>query len=136
MDQPARTTVPTQAPALLLVEDDSQIVRAMLPGLIFSGHEVVVAGTGDEARSHLCQRAWDAVILDLGLPDVDGMDLIGEIHGDRKIPVIIVSARDSRENRPTALDKGAAHYFEKPFAVPELIAAIAAVLRSETRLED
>jgi two-component system, OmpR family, KDP operon response regulator KdpE len=118
-------------PRLLLVEDDPQIVRALLPGLRYSGHDVCVAGTGAEARASASDSAPDIAIIDIGLPDLDGKELIGDFAGVPGTAVIVISARDSVEERRRALELGARAYLLKPFGVGELVASISAALSQD-----
>jgi two-component system KDP operon response regulator KdpE len=116
-------------PALLLVEDEIGARRALAEYLDRSGYEVYAAGTAHEAM-----RLWDAhradlVLLDLGLPDLDGVDVIRRIRREATTPIIILSARGDERDKIDGLEAGADDYLTKPFAMDELNARIRAVLR-------
>jgi two-component system KDP operon response regulator KdpE len=115
---------------LLLVEDDAQLRRALALTLRARGHRVVEAATGAEALGAVERGRADLVILDLGLPDIDGIDVIRAIRsGDQTIPVVVLSARRDQSDKVEALDAGADDYVTKPFGVDELLARIRASLR-------
>lgn len=118
---------------LLLVDDEAQLVRALTPALTAAGYEVTTAGTGSEALSHLAGEASDIVILDLGLPDMDGKEVITRIREWSETPIVVLSARDLEEEKIAALDLGADDFVNKPFSVGELLARIRAALRGRER---
>ena len=114
---------------LLLVEDDVRIryfVRLALRG---DGLEVGEAGSLAEARERLAVEAPDLLILDLGLPDGDGVGFIRELRGWSDLPILVLSARTLETDKVGALDSGADDYLSKPFGVPELLARVRALLR-------
>jgi two-component system KDP operon response regulator KdpE len=116
-------------PTILIVEDDEAARTAIAGNLRARGHEVDEAG---DVRTAL--RAWDArrpdlILLDLGLPDLDGQALILRVRREATTPIIVVSARGREEDRVAALEAGADDYLTKPFGLPELHARMAAVLR-------
>ena len=116
-------------PAVLIVEDDEAARTAIAGNLRARGHEVDEAG---DVRAAL--RAWDArrpdvILLDLGLPDLDGQALILRVRREATTPIIVVSARGREEDRVAALEAGADDYLTKPFGLPELHARMTAVLR-------
>jgi len=114
---------------LLVVEDDAAI-RAMLQStLAVEGFEVRTAVSVSEARALLRHAAPDAVLLDLGLPDGDGLDLLRELRRDQAIPVLVVSARHQETEKVKLLDAGADDYLTKPFSVGELLARIRVAMR-------
>jgi two-component system KDP operon response regulator KdpE len=114
---------------LLLVDDEPQLVRVLSPSLTAAGFEVVAAATGGEALSVLAGDGCDAVLLDLGLPDMDGKDVIVRIREWSEAPIIVLSARDREAEKIAALDLGADDFVNKPFAIGELLARIRASLR-------
>jgi DNA-binding response OmpR family regulator len=115
---------------LLVIEDEARIVeilRSALGRAGFTVDAVTSAGDGSEALSSM---PYDAAILDLGLPDGDGLTLLGEVRrSGNAVPILILTARDAVEDRVRGLDAGADDYLIKPFALPELIARINALLR-------
>jgi len=118
---------------LLLVDDEQQILRALRPALVAAGYEVATAETGGEALAHLASEACDVVILDLGLPDLDGKEVIARIREWSEVPILVLSARDLEHEKIAALDQGADDFINKPFGVGELLARIRASLRGRER---
>jgi len=114
---------------ILVVDDEPQIQRFLKVALTAAGFDAILAETGSEALKAIVTRAPDAVVLDLGLPDVDGKDVLREIRGFSKIPVVILSARDREAEKIEALDIGADDYVEKPFGIGELMARLRTALR-------
>jgi two-component system KDP operon response regulator KdpE len=118
---------------ILVVDDEPQIQRFLKPSLTAAGYEVVAAGTGAEALKAVATQAPDLVILDLGLPDMDGKEVIASLRGWSDIPIVILSARDRESEKIAALDLGADDYVEKPFGIGELTARIRTALRHRGR---
>ncbi|MGD0642726.1 MAG: response regulator [Roseiarcus sp.] len=116
-------------PRVLIVDDEPQIVRFLRPALEASGYEVLQAGTGHEALRLIANAAPDLIVLDLGLPDMDGKDVLGKARQFTSAPIVILSARDREAEKIAALDLGADDYVEKPFAIGELLARLRAALR-------
>lgn len=114
---------------VLVVEDEVQLARFLRTALTSSGHRVIEAGTAAEARRLLTANNPDVVLLDLGLPDADGLEFTREIRGFATTPIIVISARGREEDKVEALDLGADDYLTKPFAVNELLARIRVALR-------
>lgn len=114
---------------ILVVDDEPQILRFLRPALTAAGYDVVTAATGAEARHLIATQSPDAVLLDLGLPDRDGKDVIIDVRSWSKVPIIVVSARDREAEKIEALDRGADDYVNKPFGVGELLARLRANLR-------
>ncbi|MDJ0450411.1 response regulator [Methylocystis sp. JR02] len=115
---------------VLIVDDEPQIRRVLRPSLIASGYEVREAASGDEALARVSESMPDLVILDLGLPDMEGKETLRKLRlMTTKTPVIILSARERESEKIAALDLGANDYVEKPFAMGELLARIRAALR-------
>ena len=118
---------------ILVVDDEPQIQRFLKPSLSAAGYEVVEAATGAEALKAVATQAPDLVILDLGLPDMDGKEVIASLRGWSDIPIVILSARDRESEKIAALDLGADDYIEKPFGIGELTARIRTGLRHRGR---
>lgn len=114
---------------ILVVDDEPQIQRFLKPALKAAGYEVVEAATGGEALKAVATAAPDLVILDLGLPDMDGKEVVTSLRGWSRIPIIILSARERESEKIAALDLGADDYVEKPFGIGELTARIRTALR-------
>ncbi|WP_091739607.1 response regulator transcription factor [Phenylobacterium immobile] len=125
--------MPETLSRLLLVDDEPQIVRALTPGLSAAGHSVEVASTGEAAITALAREPFDIVILDLGLPDMDGKAVIGRLREWSETPIIVLSARDLESEKIAALDLGADDFVNKPVGVGELLARIRACLRGRER---
>ncbi|CAA9226059.1 MAG: DNA-binding response regulator KdpE [uncultured Corynebacteriales bacterium] len=121
---------------VLLVEDDPHLLRNMRITLHASGHEVITAATGRKALSEAAAGRPDLVVLDLGLPDLDGLEVIRSLRGWTGVPIIVLSGRASGGDKVTALDAGADDYVTKPFGVDELLARIRAVTRRAIAPED
>ncbi|MCD2178014.1 response regulator [Rhizobium sp. C1] len=118
---------------ILVVDDEPQIQRFLKPALNAAGYEVMEAGTGAEALKAVATAAPDVVILDLGLPDMDGKDVVAQLRGWSDIPIIILSARDRESEKIASLDLGADDYVEKPFGIGELTARIRTALRRKNK---
>jgi two-component system, OmpR family, KDP operon response regulator KdpE len=114
---------------VLVVDDEPQIRRALRTSLEAHGHEVVAVGTGEEAIVAAAERAPELVFLDLGLPDVDGVEVIRRVRAFSEVPVIVLSVRDRQADKVAALDAGADDYLTKPFGMEELLARLRATLR-------
>ncbi|HMJ78745.1 MAG TPA: response regulator [Iamia sp.] len=118
--------------AVLVVDDEPQIRRALAVNLTARGYVVHQAGTGREALGSASAHHPDAVVLDLGLPDIDGIDVIRGLRGWSKVPIVILSVRDGERDKVEALDAGADDYVTKPFGMDELLARLRAALRRAT----
>jgi two-component system KDP operon response regulator KdpE len=114
---------------ILIVDDEPQILRFLRPALEASGYEVRQAETGREALRLAANIAPDVIILDLGLPDMDGKEVLTQARQFTQAPILILSARDREVEKIAALDLGADDYVEKPFAIGELLARLRAALR-------
>jgi two-component system KDP operon response regulator KdpE len=117
------------AATILVVDDEPQIQRFLKPGLTAGGYEVTSAVSGQTAIRMIATSAPDLVILDLGLPDMDGKEVIREVRSWSEIPIIVLSARDREAEKIAALDIGADDYVNKPFSIGELLARIRTALR-------
>jgi len=118
---------------LLLVDDEPPIVRALTPALCAAGYSVETAGTGEAALTLMAGEPCDVVILDLGLPDMDGKEVIRRVREWSEAPIIVLSARDLEAEKIAALDLGADDFVNKPVGVGELLARIRASLRGRER---
>lgn len=114
---------------ILVVDDEPQILRFLRPSLTAAGYDVITASTGAEALKLAAAQAPDAVLLDLGLPDLDGKDVIAHLRTWTQVPIIVISARDRETEKIAALDLGANDYVDKPFGIGELLARLRAALR-------
>jgi two-component system, OmpR family, KDP operon response regulator KdpE len=114
---------------LLLVEDDADIRRALIHALAALGHAVANVPTAMGAIQHIVNHRPDLVVLDLGLPDVDGLKLLGMLRAVSDVPIVIATARDEESAIVEALNQGADDYVVKPFSASQLDARIRAVLR-------
>ena len=116
---------------ILIVEDEADLVRALRINLRARHYQVQTAGTGQEALTLATSHPPDAIILDLGLPDIDGTEVIIELRQWYRGPIIVLSGRTSPGDKIGALDVGADDYVTKPFAMAELLARLRAVLRRD-----
>lgn len=114
---------------ILVVDDDSVLQRTLRINLRARGHEVLLAGTGREAVTAFFAESPDLVVLDLGLPDLDGIDVLRRLRQRSAVPVIVLSARQQADDKVEALDEGADDYVSKPFSIDELMARVRAALR-------
>ncbi len=114
---------------ILVIEDAPAIVRMLEPTLAAGGATTAIAWSGSQASEYLDNDDYDLILCDLGLPDVDGQDLIKQIRARTDIPIIVLSARGMEQERIRALDPGADDFVPKPFAAGELLARIRAALR-------
>ncbi len=121
---------------VLVVDDEPQLLRAMRITLQARGYDVRTAATGRKALSEAAAVHPDIVVLDLGLPDLDGVDVITAIRGWSAVPIIVLSGRTSGGEKVAALDAGADDYVTKPFGVEELLARMRAVTRRTAVAED
>ncbi|MFJ1252338.1 response regulator [Cupriavidus sp. CuC1] len=120
------------AARILVVEDDAHIRRFVCTSLTAEGYSVFEAQTVARALVEAASRQPELFVVDLGLPDRDGRELISELRAWTLAPVIVLSARDHEEDKVAALDAGADDYLMKPFGVPELLARVRAQLRRST----
>lgn len=114
---------------VLVVDDEPQIIRFLRPALDAAGYEMLEANTGAEALRKAATLAPDIMILDLGLPDMDGKEVVSRVRAFSELPILILSARDRESEKIAALDLGADDYVEKPFRIGELLARIRTALR-------
>ncbi|MGH9046018.1 MAG: response regulator transcription factor [Acidimicrobiales bacterium] len=117
---------------VLVIDDDPSLLRALRVGLSAGGHDVLTAANGEQGISATSVASPDVVILDLGLPDVDGLEVCRRIRQWSEVPIIVLSATDTEDRKVAALDGGANDYVTKPFGIRELEARIRATLRPST----
>lgn len=121
---------------VVIIEDDLQIRRFVSATLESANFQVFTAETGKQGLVEISTRKPDVVILDLGLPDIDGLAVIAETRNWSNIPIIVLSARDREAEKVAALDAGADDFLSKPFGTPELLARLRAQLRRRTMLSN
>jgi two-component system, OmpR family, response regulator MprA len=114
---------------ILVVDDDRALREALRRALTLAGYEVQVAEDGEQALEHLAQTEPDAVVLDVGLPGIDGLEVCRRVRLGSRVPILILTARDAVADRIDGLDAGADDYMVKPFDVDELKARLRALLR-------
>ena len=120
---------PVNAPLVLVVEDDAAVRSLISTALEMHGYRLAAVGTGEAAVMEAASHNPDLVMLDLGLPDIDGVDVIGRLRTWATMPIIVISARSEDSDKIAALDAGADDYLTKPFSVDELLARVRASLR-------
>jgi DNA-binding response OmpR family regulator len=126
-------TEPPAAQTILIVEDDSTVAQLIRLYLVRDGYEVAVAADGPEGVRLARERRPDLVLLDLNLPGMDGVEVCATLRAESDVPVIMVTARVSEDDRLAGLDLGADDYITKPFSPRELAARVRAVLRRSSR---
>jgi two-component system KDP operon response regulator KdpE len=114
---------------ILIVDDEPQIHRFLKPSLTIAGYEIESAFTARQALKLFRDTDPDLIVLDLGLPDLDGKDVIRAVRETSQTPIVVLSARDQEEEKVAALDLGADDYVNKPFGIGELMARIRTALR-------
>ncbi|HUN80196.1 MAG TPA: response regulator [Phycisphaerae bacterium] len=120
---------------ILVIEDEPQIRKFLRPAIEAAGFRLVEAQTGSEGLLQATQCGPDAIVLDLGLPDIDGLEVIRRIREWSKLPIIVLSARGQEQDKVAGLDAGADDYVQKPFSVGELMARIRVALRHAATVE-
>src|SRR5690606_11996271 len=122
---------------ILVVEDEEKIARVLELELTYEGYEVEKAKTGYEALEKYREGNWDLILLDIMLPEMSGIEILRRIRkGDSITPVILLTAKDSIEDKVTGLDLGANDYITKPFQIEELLARIRVALRNNKVFEE
>jgi len=124
----------TPAPLVLIVEDEPQMERFLRASLSTHGYRLVEAATGADGLAQAAARNPDIILLDLGLPDLDGLEVTRRIREWTQTPIIVISARGQDDDKIKALDAGADDYLTKPFSVGELLARIRVALRHVARI--
>jgi two-component system KDP operon response regulator KdpE len=115
--------------SVLVVDDDTQILRALRTSLKARDYDVRTAPNGETALTIVSEESVDLVVLDLGLPGIDGQEVIKRLRSWSDVPIVVLTVRDSQEQKIAALDSGADDYVTKPFAIEELLARMRAVGR-------
>ncbi|MGH2771554.1 MAG: response regulator [Actinomycetota bacterium] len=121
---------------VLLVDDEPQIIRALRTSLEVRDYDVVSTGTGKEAVRLVADSEPDIVVLDLGLPDMEGSEVLTKIRSFSSVPVVVLTIREEQEEKVAILESGADDYVTKPFGMEELVARMRAVMRRATADED
>lgn len=121
--------------SVLVVDDEPAIHRFMAPALAANGYEALRAETGEQALSMTVNRRPDIIVLDLGLPDMDGKEVIRRLREWSDTPIVVLSARDREAEKIAALDLGADDFVNKPFGVGELMARLRAALRHRMQVK-
>jgi two-component system KDP operon response regulator KdpE len=119
----------SQAATILVIDDEPQIRKFLRISLVSQGYKVLEAGTGAEGLSQAALNKPDLLVLDLGLPDMDGQDVLSQFREWSAVPVLVLSVRASEGEKVQALDSGANDYVTKPFGIQEFLARIRALLR-------
>jgi len=125
----AEATVERSGARVLVVDDDSQILRALRTNLSARGYQVQVAVDGEGALETFARHRPDLIVLDLGLPGIDGLEVIRRVREQAQTPILVLSAREGEPDKVRALDLGADDYLTKPFGVDELLARVRVALR-------
>jgi two-component system KDP operon response regulator KdpE len=120
---------------ILIVDDEVPLLRALAMNMTARGYEVTEADTGTRALTAAATEDYDVILLDLGLPDLSGLDVIKGIRGYSTTPIIVLSARTGSSDKVAALDLGADDYVTKPFSIDELLARVRATTRRATPVE-
>lgn len=120
-------------PRILVVEDDLELLGLLREQLTHAGYEVTAVATGGEGAFHAEEGVFDLIVLDLNLPDVDGLEVAEGLNGRIDTPIVMLTARGDVDSRVEGLYAGASDYVTKPFAVPELVARVHARLRERGR---
>jgi two-component system KDP operon response regulator KdpE len=121
---------------IIVIEDEAQIRRFLRTSLTAENYQVIEAETGKQGLIEAATRKPDLIILDLGLPDVDGVEVVRELRSWSSVPILILSARSQESDKISALDAGADDYLVKPFGIGELLARIRVALRHMSSMTD
>ena len=124
-----------QTVKILVIEDEKNILNFITSVLVSQDYQVIPAASGGEGLSLASSQCPDLILLDLGLPDMDGMDVIGRIREWSGVPILVISARALEDDKVRALDAGADDYITKPFGNSELLARIRTALRHSSRMQ-
>lgn len=126
---------PASSPRILIVEDEPALRRFLVPTLVGQGYQVLTAATATEGLALARSHNPDLVLLDLGLPDLDGMEVLRQLRAWSRRPIVILSARNQERDKVRALDQGADDYLAKPFGAAELLARLRVALRRTLQTE-
>lgn len=122
-------------PHILVIDDEPQILRALRTILSAKQFKVTTAARGEEGLALAATAKPDLIILDLGLPDINGLEVCAQLREWTKVPIIVLSVRDAERDKVAALDKGADDYLTKPFGIEELLARIRVALRHSAEVQ-
>ncbi len=125
----------TASPRILVIDDEPQILRALRTILTEKGFSVTTAARGEEGLTQAAAHVPDLIVLDLGLPDMDGIEVCARLREWTDCPIIVLSVRDAEREKVAALDKGADDYLTKPFGIEELLARVRVALRRSARAQ-
>jgi two-component system KDP operon response regulator KdpE len=131
--KPTDDAVDVQRPLVLVIEDEAPLMRFLRATLPGQGYRLIEASTGQQGLVEASTRAPDLVLLDLGLPDLDGVEVTRRLRGWSKTPIIVLSARGQESDKIESLDAGADDYLTKPFGTGELLARMRVALRNAAR---
>ncbi len=126
----------TAEPRILVIDDEPQILRALRTILTEKGFTVYTAARGEEGLTQAAAHVPDLIVLDLGLPDMDGLEVCARLREWTNCPIIVLSVRDTEREKVSALDKGADDYLTKPFGIEELLARVRVALRRSARAQN
>jgi two-component system, OmpR family, KDP operon response regulator KdpE len=127
--------MPPDGPKILIIEDEQEIRRFLRVSLSNNGYRIVESINGKDGLMQAASQQPDLIILDLGLPDIDGMEVIRQVREWSKMPIVILSARGQDHEKVSALDLGADDYLTKPFSIGELLARLRVALRHQTQIQ-
>ncbi len=127
-------TTDSTSPLLLVVEDDAPMRRFLRVALTAAGYRINEAETGMDGVHKAAMQPPDAILLDLGLPDIDGLEVVRRVRDWSQVPIVVISARGQEKDKVVALDVGADDYLSKPFGVAELLARVRVALRHAARV--
>ena len=136
MSESPTSTASAPAPRILVVDDEPQIRRFLDISLRAQGYQVALAANGHAGLAELAAHGADLVVLDIGLPDIDGHQVLGQLRQWSQVPVIMLTVRNGEQEKVAALDGGANDYVTKPFGVQELMARIRGLLRARALVAD
>jgi two-component system KDP operon response regulator KdpE len=131
-----RASSRSSAPRILVVEDDTPMRRFLRAALANEGYKVAEAETGQSALDSIISQLPDLILLDLGLPDIDGVTILENVREWSRVPIVVLSARGQEADKVEALNLGADDYVTKPFGIPELLARVAVALRHSSVLKE
>jgi two-component system, OmpR family, KDP operon response regulator KdpE len=127
--------MPPDGPKILIIEDEQEIQRFLRVSLSNNGYRIVESVNGKDGLMQAASQQPDLIILDLGLPDIDGMEVIRQVREWSQLPIVILSARGQDHEKVSALDLGADDYLTKPFSIGELLARLRVALRHRTQIQ-
>lgn len=120
---------------ILVVDDEIEILRALQRSLAAHGYEVFTAGCGEDALESIAHHRPDLILLDLGLPDISGLEVCKQVRTQSNLPIIVLSVKDTERDKVLALDLGADDYVSKPFSINEVLARVRVALRHAAQVQ-